>query len=72
MEAPKCNSCGEVMAEGYIPDSGYFYREVWVEGRAQWSWSGRLKMTGKRFAVTAYRCPKCGRIETFALEPVSS
>jgi hypothetical protein len=75
MDAPKCAACEETMTEGHIPDyahRGASLRQEWVVGPSeppslrQWL----MPSVKKRFLVEAYRCPKCGRLELFALKRV--
>ncbi len=74
MNAPKCRSCDVVMTEGCIPDFGYgrVDQQSWMEGPPEKSlWLQNLKLSGKRrFAITAYRCPNCGKVELYAVTPV--
>lgn len=74
MSAPICPSCRQPMDEGFVVDHGDHGRaaqEQWVSGTPMKSfWTG-LKTSGegiKRLAVTTFRCPKCGRLESFATE----
>jgi len=71
MEAPKCDRCDVVMAEGFIPFQGHTLLRPpsWLEGAPEKSkWFSHLKTSGKkRYAVRAYRCPICGKLELFAI-----
>ena len=68
--APECPTCRRAMIVGFLLEGSQGERlgvTRWVEGRPEKSfWSG-LK-TGDRamMEVTSYRCPKCGRLESFA------
>jgi hypothetical protein len=66
---PECQRCGLPMEAGYLVDHGHgaAYPTAWVEGVPKWShWVG-LKLKGKtKMPVTTYRCPQCGRLDSFA------
>ena len=71
MRATECSSCGVRMEEGFIADRGQGERikpGSWVKGKAEVTfWSG-AKIKGKeRIEVTAFRCPRCGRVELYAV-----
>jgi len=59
------------MEEGFVVDESYGTRAPshWVEGAAEKSvWMG-LKLRGKRkLAVQAWRCTRCGLLESYAPE----
>jgi hypothetical protein len=69
------------MQLGFVPEAapGGFYVSVWQPGEAtteKQNWSERLASPGGvRFArdevlaIDAWRCPRCGRIELFAMRP---
>jgi len=66
-----CQKCTSEMEPGLIPDRGYNYTypEAWVEGEGEKGWLG-LKLKNKRlYAISAYRCTKCGFLETYATKP---
>ena len=69
MDTPKCDKCDKLMIEGYVPDAGHsnMLRQLkWFEGQPEVGWFG-LKVKGKTpVSVTAYRCPKCGKLEFYA------
>lgn len=60
------------MEPGYIIDNGYerFTVAAWVAGLPERSvWTG-LKLRKKvKVPVTTFRCPHCGRLESFAAPP---
>jgi len=65
MDTRKCDKCDEVMIEGYVPDTNNFsQQQLWVEvpPAVGWFW----QKAKARFAVVAYRCPKCGKLEFYA------
>lgn len=66
---PECSRCRQAMEAGFIVDYGYAtaHQPAWIAGAAEWSrWSG-LKLKGRRkLPVVTYRCPHCGRLESFA------
>jgi hypothetical protein len=57
------------MERGYVVDHGYgaIYPSAWVAGLPEWSrWTG-LKLRRKpKLPIATYRCPGCGRLESFA------
>ena len=58
------------MTEGfvYVNPFRFVQQDKWTEGRPQRSWFGRILLTRKkRYAVTAYRCPQCGKLELYAM-----
>ena len=67
---PTCSPCDVAMTLGHIPDfaHGTILQESWIEGPPEKAgWFGRLNTREKnRYAITAYRCPKCGRLELYA------
>lgn len=69
MRVPECPRCDREMETGFVLDHnvGSVTRSAWVAGVPEWSrWSG-LKLKGKtRLPVTTFRCPSCGRLESFA------
>lgn len=66
---PECTGCRRPMEAGYFVDHGYgaVYPVGWVAGVASWSrWLG-LRLKGKtKVPVTTFRCPGCGRLDSFA------
>ena len=38
----------------------------WVEGPPEYGWLGVKWVRRKRLPITAYRCPSCGYLETYA------
>ncbi|QDV36344.1 hypothetical protein [Tautonia plasticadhaerens] len=71
MRAPTYPKCSQAMKEGFILDhtrNGRLPSE-WVEGPPQHSfWTG-LRLRGKeRHKVATFRCPKCGYLESYAME----
>lgn len=59
------------MVMGHIPDYSHVRIELasWMEGPPEISrWLRVLKIGGKkRFALSAYRCPACGKVELYAI-----
>jgi hypothetical protein len=57
------------MAEGFVPEADYGMNHVtaWVEGAPEKSiWTG-VKLRGKRrFAISTWRCERCGYLESYA------
>jgi hypothetical protein len=68
-QPPLCPQCAEPMEHGHIVDHGYgaIYPIAWVAGAVEWSrWVG-MKLKGKtKMPVTTFRCPRCGRLDSFA------
>lgn len=68
-DEPKCARCGTPMEPGFVLDRTYaaMTQSSWVEGTPERSfWTG-LKLRGhQRLAVTTYRCPGCGYLESYA------
>ena len=76
-EGMNCLRCGTPMEAGFLADmgSGVIAQTRWCRGVPQPSfWSGEVKgsqmRTGSR--VTAMRCPKCGYLESYALDEPSA
>ncbi len=65
---PTCPKCAGSMEQGVIPDMGY--GKVWVSSWQQSSEKGLLgglKIWKKeRIEIAAYRCVKCGYLESYA------
>jgi hypothetical protein len=71
-EQRECGPCGVAMVEGWILDlkhSNLPRQATWVEGPPEKGWF-YLRTNKKQFAVTAYRCPKCGRLDLYAIDEV--
>ncbi len=70
----ECSKCGIEMAPGFILDRGHMeYRtqQTWVEGEPEESfWSGIKTSNRDTYAVAAYRCETCGRLEFYTTERV--
>jgi hypothetical protein len=57
------------MERGFLVDHshGTSYPLSWVAGIARWSWWAGLQVKrADKMPVTAYRCPQCGKLESFA------
>ncbi|UCD25149.1 MAG: hypothetical protein JSW51_04275 [Gemmatimonadota bacterium] len=71
MRTRECAECGVRMAEGFIADRGQGDRikpDTWVEGKPEASFWAGAKVKGKeRYEITALRCPRCGRVELYAV-----
>jgi Domain of unknown function (DUF6487) len=68
-ERLRCAKCNTLMEEGFILDNAHSTRvqSEWVQGAPEegW-WFMGLKLRGKlRLPITAYRCPKCGYLESY-------
>jgi hypothetical protein len=66
-----CPYCKEEMEEGLMLDRGHGNRPIpqeWLEGKPEPSFFVGLKTKNKRKRrVVAYRCPRCGLLQEFAL-----
>ena len=66
---PDCPRCKRRMEPGFVLDHGSSGVAVstWVGGLPERSrWTG-LKLKGRvQIPVTTFRCPHCGRLESFA------
>lgn len=68
-QPPVCGSCDQRMEQGFTLDHGYgaVFTSAWVAGTPRWSrWLG-LRLKGRdKLPVTTFRCPGCGRLESYA------
>lgn len=68
--ALSCPRCSGSMEPGFLIDVGYGKTAVpkWAAGEPESSfWSSGLKLREKeQLAVTTYRCPRCGYLESYA------
>jgi hypothetical protein len=67
--SPKCLRCQTPMEEGFIMDADYGTTLVarWVAGRPEPSfWTGTKTGGKEKRALTTYRCPQCGYLESYA------
>lgn len=69
-QTPECPRCRRAMEPGFLMDHGHgvIHKSTWVAGLANWSkWLGvRIKKGTPKFEATTYRCPSCGRLESYA------
>ena len=68
-----CPKCQGRMTEGFIIDEGYGTAHVstWQGGEPKRSiWTGLKKNKDEQFKVVAYRCSRCGFLESYARESV--
>jgi len=70
MTEPNCLRCQTRMEIGFILDdidAGYHKEQEWAAGPPKSSWWTGLDMKDReRHAVTTWRCPKCGYLESYA------
>ena len=69
---PTCPKCSAQMNEGFILDDTYGgkVQSEWAGGTPRRSiWTGLKVAKEDRHAVTTYRCPKCGYLESYAAAP---
>ena len=68
----ECPVCRVRLEDGFLMDKGHSDRirqATWVEGEPETSFWIGIKTKGKRkLAVSAPRCPRCGRIELYTAE----
>jgi hypothetical protein len=76
-ERKTCPACREEMVEGFILDVAHAGRLVsrWLKGSPEMSsWMGvkmGVKTKGRECRnITAYRCTKCGLLQSYAIEEV--
>ncbi len=68
-EVPQCERCRLPMERGFLIDHGYGanYPMAWAAGVARWSrWLGLKVTREEKMPVATYRCPQCGKLESFA------
>ena len=67
----ECPKCGRRMQPGFLLDSKHGDRRgatEWVEGLPEKSFWMGLKIKGRQvLPVTAFRCERCGFVESYAL-----
>ena len=67
--APECRDCHVAMEAGLMLDqtSGRAEQPLWIKGVAETGFFGHLKVGEReRLPVATFRCPTCGRLESFA------
>ena len=68
-QRPECAQCREPMKRGFGLDNTYggVLRTHWAEGLPKRSWllGTRVKREDK-LPITMFRCPRCGRLESYA------
>ena len=65
---PECPQCRLRMEPGYLVDHGHgvAYPAAWVAGVPEWSrWFGLKVKRKDKVPVTTFRCPRCGRLDSF-------
>ncbi|MFN7941896.1 MAG: hypothetical protein U0X73_09855 [Thermoanaerobaculia bacterium] len=71
----RCERCDIAMQEGFLLDRGHNHRlgfATWVSGTPVRSWIRGLSLRGtERYEVTTLRCPRCGRLASFARDRAS-
>lgn len=66
---PECVQCRRPMDRGYLVDHGYgtVYPLAWAAGFPKWSrWLGLTLKKKDKVPVATFRCPRCGRLDSFA------
>ena len=67
--APECRDCRVAMEAGLMLDRTPVRAEqpMWIKGTADKGIFGLWKIKDReRLPVVTFRCPKCGRLESFA------
>ncbi|MFK7738585.1 MAG: hypothetical protein AB8B50_21350 [Pirellulaceae bacterium] len=75
IDDPQCQACVMPMVRGFLADRGHYDRQSvtrWVEGEAAKSSLGVSIAFKARFELAACRCEQCGRVEFFALKPMTA
>jgi len=70
MPTPKCAKCGADIEEGFIPDEAHGPRQIaiWVAGKPEIGLFTGAKIGSRRaHSIRAFRCTKCGYLESYAL-----
>jgi hypothetical protein len=61
------------MEVGFIVDKGDYNVSAqgeWVAGAPEPSFWGGMKLKGRdKYPVLTYRCPRCGRLQSYAASP---
>lgn len=69
----RCLRCEGPMESGFVLDRGLYSSlddQRWVEGDVQKSfWHGIHTKGREIFAVTTYRCERCGWLDSYATTP---
>jgi len=69
---PRCPACREPMEQGFVLDRGHGNQgrlPEWVEGTPEKNFWVGIKTKGKeKYTVLAFRCPRCGLLQSYALE----
>jgi hypothetical protein len=72
MPATSCPKCHGSMEVGVIPDIGHanhMHVSTWLEGEPEKTfWQGMKTKDKRRYAISVYRCTKCGFLENFATQ----
>ena len=67
---PECRHCKRPMERGFVIDHGHGSVTVseWVAGIPEISrWTRSVKLRKRStVAITTYRCPRCGYLESYA------
>ena len=60
-----CPKCNQPMQEGYLADETRLAH--WYEGPPRrWLGMTLVRWAKKQLPITAYRCPSCGYLESYA------
>ena len=69
----ECPRCAGPMEEGFLPEYSRngICETLWVAGAPEPNtWTGLKTRDKARYKTVTYRCENCGRLESFAREPV--
>jgi predicted RNA-binding Zn-ribbon protein involved in translation (DUF1610 family) len=72
-QTARCSKCNSEMDEGFVADFAHsqIVQEQWVQGSPEQSfWTGTKVRDKPRFRIVTFRCPTCGYLESYALEPI--
>lgn len=69
---PLCTSCRTPTVLGFIPDFAHNSANrvlIWYDQAPEYGLIGNIKRpVAPGYNISAYRCPKCGKLELYALE----
>lgn len=70
---PNCSKCAVGMESGFMLDLGHGnlkHLPIWIAGEPERGfWTGLKTNDRANLEVRTYRCPKCGLLESYALNP---
>ncbi len=72
LQNPSCSKCQSAMEEGFIVDKGDSNSagvSHWVAGSPDKSWWGANIKGREKLMVIAFRCTRCGFLESYTVTP---